>query len=181
MSSTYAVRVATVDDIPLLVAYRRAMFESMGMQDKPALSAMCEAMSLYLLAALPSGEYRGWVAVAGSEVMASGGVVIQRLPPSPRNMDGRQGYIMNIYTAPAWRRRGVATDIVQAILDYLRQVGVPVATLHATDAGRPVYEHLGFTPTNEMRLIMNGIQVGVNGAHVGAATSREAPVNAEQR
>ena len=32
----------------------------------------------------------------------------------------------------------------------------PVATLHATEAGRPIYERFGFAPTNEMRLTMNG-------------------------
>jgi ribosomal protein S18 acetylase RimI-like enzyme len=89
-------------------------------------------------------------------VIASGGLVIHTLPPGPRNMDGREGYIMNIYTVPAWRRRRVATAIVVAILDYLHEIGVPVATLHATDAGRLVYEKLGFKPTNEMRLLMNG-------------------------
>ena len=50
----------------------------------------------------------------------------------------------------------MATAIVRVILDYLRELGIPVATLHASDAGRPVYEKLGFKPTNEMRLIMNG-------------------------
>lgn len=155
MSSAFDVRPATVDDIPILVSYRRSMFESMGIADETALSAMCEVMSRYLHQALPGGEYRGWVAEAGGVVIASGGLVIQRLPPSPRNMDGRHGYIMNIYTEPAWRRKGVATAILTTILDYLRSLGVPVATLHATQDGRPVYERFGFEQTNEMRLIMN--------------------------
>ena len=113
MSAPYIVRPATVDDIPYLAAFRRAMFASMG-------------------------------------------VVIQRMPPSPRNMDGRQAYIMNIYTLPEWRHHGMATAIMQAILDYLHGLGVPVATLHATDAGRPIYQRFGFAPTNEMRLMLNG-------------------------
>jgi GNAT superfamily N-acetyltransferase len=157
MSSSFSitVRPATIADIPILVSYRRAMFESMGIVDQNALSAMCAAMSRYLSQALPGGEYHGWVAEAGATVIASGGLVIHHLPPSPRNMDGREGYIMNIYTEPEWRRKGVATVIVSAILDYLRSLGVPVATLHATQDGRPVYERLGFEQTNEMRLIMN--------------------------
>lgn len=159
MNSAYHVRPATTDDIPILVSYRRSMFESMGVGDETALASMCEAMSRYLREAMPGGAYHGWVAEADGEVVASGGLVINLLPPSPRNMDGRQGYIMNIYTAPAWQRRGVASAIVKTILDYLQVLGVPVATLHATEDGRPLYEQFGFKPTNEMRLVMKGGQV----------------------
>jgi len=155
MTPTYRVRAATTDDIPTLVAYRRAMFESMGDFDDDRLSAMCTAMSDYLRQAIPSGEYHGWVAEADGQIIASGGLVIRVLPPSPRNLDGREGYILNIYTVPAWRRRGVATTIMKVILDYLQQMGIPVATLHASPAGRPIYEKLGFQPTNEMRSILN--------------------------
>jgi GNAT superfamily N-acetyltransferase len=156
MSTPYYVRQATLDDIPILVAYRRAMFESMGVQDAARLTAMCEATRSYLGDALPSGVYRGWVAEADGRVIASGGLVIQAMPPSPRNMDGRQGYIMNVYTEPAWRNRGVATAIVTTILDYLREINVPVVTLHASEAGRPLYQRMGFVATNEMRLVFGG-------------------------
>lgn len=53
---------------------------------------------------------------------------------------------MNVYTVPEWRDHGIASAIMQAILEYLHEIGVPVASLHATDAGRPIYERLGFAP-----------------------------------
>jgi GNAT superfamily N-acetyltransferase len=156
MSASFRVRSATIDDIPYLVAYRRAMFESMSFQHEHILAAMSAAMTEYLARAIPSGEYHGWVAEANGDVIASGGMVIHYLPPSPRNMDGREAYIMNIYTVPAWRAQGVATAIMQAILEYIDRLGIPVVTLHASAAGRPIYEKLGFEPTNEMRLLRNG-------------------------
>jgi len=81
------------------------------------------------------------------------------LPPSPRNVDGREGYILNIYTVPSWRRRGVARAIMCAILDYVRERSIAVATLHATPDGRPLYEAFGFQSTNEMRLIMRDLRL----------------------
>jgi len=156
MAAPYTIRPATLDDAGCLVAFRRAMFESMGVHDVTSLASMEAAVSTYLRAALPSGEYRGWVAEIEGRVVGCGGLVVQHMPPGPRNLDGRQGYILNIYTVPEWRDHGIATAIVQTMLDHLRQMGVPVATLHATEAGRPIYERFGFAPTNEMRLTMNG-------------------------
>jgi hypothetical protein len=34
----------------------------------------------------------------------------------------------------------------------MASAGLAVITLHASDAGRPLYERLGFAPTNELRL-----------------------------
>jgi GNAT superfamily N-acetyltransferase len=156
MSETYRVRRATLGDIPALVAYRRAMFESMGIQDSALLDVMCGKMNTYLGIAMPTNEYVGWVAEVEGRPIASGGVVIHNLPPGPRNLDGREGYIMNVYTVPEWRGHGVATAIMQVIMEYLSGLHIPVATLHASEAGRPIYEKLGFRSTNEMRLALNG-------------------------
>ena len=61
-----------------------------------------------------------------------------------------RGYILNMYVDPAHRRQGLAKHLVQLCLDESRRRGLRVATLHASDAGRPLYESFGFAPTNEM-------------------------------
>jgi hypothetical protein len=38
------------------------------------------------------------------------------------------------------------------MIDWCRTQGFMNVTLHASDKGRPLYESLGFEPTNEMRL-----------------------------
>lgn len=47
---------------------------------------------------------------------------------------------------PEFRRRGIATALMEQALDYLRGRGVTTIKLDATPAGRPVYERLGFVP-----------------------------------
>ncbi|MCX6027874.1 MAG: GNAT family N-acetyltransferase [Chloroflexi bacterium] len=148
----YQIRPVAPDDIPLLIAFRRAMFEDMGVRDTTALDAMDAACTEYFAEALPRGEFRAWVAVADNAVVASGGLVIYAVPPSVRNLSGRVGYIMSMYTLLKWRGQGIATAILQTILDHLRAQGVGMATLHASTAGRPIYEREGFEPSNEMRL-----------------------------
>lgn len=45
---------------------------------------------------------------------------------------------------PAYRRRGIATALMDAALGYLRGKGMATIKLDATPLGRPVYERLGF-------------------------------------
>jgi ribosomal protein S18 acetylase RimI-like enzyme len=143
------------------VTLRRAMFEGMGYDDDPALDRTCDAARAYFAEHMPTGAFRVWVAVssgastegeAGSgaagtceeDLIASIGLVIHSTPPSPHNLAGRVGYIMNLVTLPAWRRRGIARALLAHVLDVLRAEGVPVASLHASDEGRSLYEDIGF-------------------------------------
>jgi ribosomal protein S18 acetylase RimI-like enzyme len=151
--SDYTLRPATADDVADMVRLRRLMFESMGVVDNAALDAADAACSVYFARAIPAGEYRGWVVEApDGTVVASGGYVIDVHPPVPGNPSGRIGYIMNLYTEPAHRRRGLARRIMTAVMEHLRADGVRVFTLHASEMGRSLYESLGFTASNEMRL-----------------------------
>jgi GNAT superfamily N-acetyltransferase len=47
---------------------------------------------------------------------------------------------------PDFRRRGIATALMQTALDHLRGLGVTTIKLDATPAGRAVYERFGFEP-----------------------------------
>jgi ribosomal protein S18 acetylase RimI-like enzyme len=154
LASGWHIRTAVAADIPVLVALRRLMFVEMGYRDETGLSRMAEASTRYMEQELPSGEFRAWVAEAGAErrAVASIGLVIHRAPPTVRNLAGREGYIMNLVTLPEWRRQGIATALLRVVLDTLRAEGTPVAALHASAAGRAMYERVGFAATNEMRL-----------------------------
>jgi GNAT superfamily N-acetyltransferase len=64
----------------------------------------------------------------------------------------RRAYILNVYTEPGYRGRGIARQVVSAIGEWCRQEGFCSVALHASSMGRPIYEAMGFKPTNEMRL-----------------------------
>jgi len=151
--SAYTLRPAAVTDVAAVVRLRRRMFESMGVTNTAALDVADVACAAYFCQALPAGEYRGWVVeTPDGQVVASGGYVIDVHPPGPGNLTGRIGYVMNLYTEPAHRRRDLARRIMVAVLEHLRAAGVRMLALHATEIGRPLYESLGFVASNEMRL-----------------------------
>jgi GNAT superfamily N-acetyltransferase len=60
--------------------------------------------------------------------------------------------ILNVYTDPEYRRRGIARLLMETMIDWCKRKGLARVNLHASDAGRHLYESLGFEPSNEMRL-----------------------------
>ncbi len=61
-------------------------------------------------------------------------------------------YLLSMYTDPAERGRGIASDLVCAMVDWARAHGYRRVYLHASKLGRGVYARLGFEDGNEMRL-----------------------------
>ena len=146
------IRPADTADIPVLIELRLAMFRDMGRNDADTLARVAEASAAYLREHLPDGSFRAWLAEVGGQIAATGGVVLRQAPPTYNNLSGRDGYILGMYTRPAFRCRGLATAVMHTILDFLRAEGIQRATLRASAEGRPLYEKLGFETTTEMRL-----------------------------
>ena len=56
----------------------------------------------------------------------------------------RIGWIGMILVHPEFRRRGIATSLMNRCIEHLRNKGIESIKLDATDLGRPVYLKLGF-------------------------------------
>ena len=152
-SKGFRIRGATVADTTELARLRRILFQEMGHGEQASLDAADAAFRKYLADAIPSGEFHAWLAVTPQgQVVGSGGVVIDRHPPSPMNLDGRIGYIMSLVTEPAYRHLGIARHLMQTILRWLQEQGVRSVSLHASEQGCQLYRELGFSESHEMRL-----------------------------
>ena len=61
---------------------------------------------------------------------------------------------MNMYTAPEYRRQGIAIHTLDLLVKDVRKQGVSQIALEATEMGRPLYEKYGFVKMeDEMELI----------------------------
>jgi GNAT superfamily N-acetyltransferase len=96
---------------------------------------------------------RCYLAVVGGRVVATSGLIIHRHPPSARNPEGREAFVLNMYTVPAWRGRGLASSLLQRVLAAARQAGCSRVILHAAPRAAPIYLRAGFLSVDtEMRL-----------------------------
>jgi GNAT superfamily N-acetyltransferase len=172
-----SIRPVTLADIPHLVHHRRAMFVDMGHKIAAELDGADEVARAYFNAALRDGSYKGWLAEevadetdahAKPEAAIDPGAALKRPPPGnivagggivfvpwagyPGEARTQRVWIVNMYTEPRARRQGLAKKLVNHMTDWCRAEGFAAVSLHASDAGRPVYESLGFRPSNEMKL-----------------------------
>jgi ribosomal protein S18 acetylase RimI-like enzyme len=147
-------RRATLEDVASLVSMRLAFLAEVSgaTGSEPVLR---ESLAEYFSGMIPSNEFVGFLGVADSAIIATSGLVFHHHPPSNRNPSGREGYIMNMYTIPAFRRRGIASRLLQMLIDHARQNDCGKISMHALPNGRSIYVKSGFVPIeSEMRLDM---------------------------
>ncbi len=151
--NSYSIRPATLADITEILHHRRAMFEDMGVTDSTLLAPMLLAAGKYLDEAMPQGNFRAWFAISeDTQIVGGCAVAISSSPPHPWDPRTRRAYILNLYVYPDHRRNGIARQLLQTTVDWCRTEGFNTVSLHASQHGRSLYESLGFTQTNEMRL-----------------------------
>jgi GNAT superfamily N-acetyltransferase len=155
----FLLRSLTPDDAIIVARHRAAMFHEMGDLPVNQIDDMMAATTTYLEDAIARGEYYGWLASpAYAGAVVAGGAGIQLRPQLPRPnpagrglLIGRQGIILNVFVEPEFRRQGLARQLIEHALDWSREQRLTSVVLHASKAGRPLYERLGFIGTNEMR------------------------------
>lgn len=154
----FRIRTATAADAGIIARHRVAMFRDMGQIPSDALASELLALSANSLVALLSdGTYVGWLAIDGrDQVIAGAGVHIKhqlpRIAEHGTHVETAPApLVVNVYTEPQWRGRGIARALMTTLMAWARERGFDRVLLHASDDGRPLYASLGFVPTNEMR------------------------------
>ncbi len=146
------IREAALADIAEILRQRRRMYEDIHHTDSVVLDAVVSLSSTYLKTAMANGSFRAWLASDGNRVVAGGAVIISPWPAHPYDLECRRATILNVFTDPEYRRRGIARKLLQTIIAWCQREGFARVTLHASPEGRHLYESLGFEPSNEMRL-----------------------------
>jgi GNAT superfamily N-acetyltransferase len=143
-------RPVTIADLALICRHRETMFREAGRQEND-LTAMAAPFRRWLAKHLDLGSYFGFVVEQDGVPVASVGLMEIDWPPHPAHPDdARRGYVLNLFVEPDWRGRGIARGLMEASERAFAERGVAYAILHATAAGRPLYERLGWVPTTEM-------------------------------
>ena len=164
MSTEFHVRRATPADAEIIGTHRARMFHDMGDIPDHLFDEFQARSRDRIREQLTSGEYVGWLASPADslgKIVGGAGAQLRRVMPHPSTGpngepgigEGRHAIIINVFTEPEWRRRGVAALLLQHIIDWSRTERLDRLVLHASDEGRALYEKLGFVLTNEMKFV----------------------------
>lgn len=152
----YRIRPGTADDLEIIMHQRRSMFLDMGRKDDSDLAESIRTSREFFSARLANGSYRAWlVETKPGSIVAGAGVIIFDYHSSPLDPSPRRPMVVNVYTERNHRRQGIARKLMELIIAWCREKGFNSVLLHASDEGKPLYDSLGFKPTNEMRLMLH--------------------------
>lgn len=137
---------ATLDDLDILTDTRIEVLQAANqLHDGVDMSAVKEHTRTYYQRALADGTHLAYLVWNGAKVVGTGGVSYYHVMPTYHNPTGQKAYIMNMYTHPAYRRKGIACKTLSLLVADARERGIADIGLEATAMGQPLYEHFGFT------------------------------------
>src|ERR1044071_9828996 len=124
-SHTFQIRRAAAGDADIIAWHRARMFQDMGDVSGDAFEILRARARIRLEQWIDNANYVGWLATPASKpemIVAGAGVQLQPILPRPRDVstigEGRQGTIVNVFTEPQWRRRGIACLLIQEIITW---------------------------------------------------------------
>ena len=154
MAKNYEYKKATIADIDELVKTRIIVLRAANkLSNDEDMSVVKEESYAYYRRALENGEHIAYLVYDNGTFIGAGGVSFYQVMPTYHNQTGKKAYIMNMYTASAYRRQGIAFHTLDLLVKDVRKQGVSQITLEATEMGRPLYEKYGFVKMeDEMEL-----------------------------
>ena len=155
MAKNYEYKKATISDIDELVRTRIIVLRTANKLSNDVDMSLVEKESYeYYKSALETGEHIAYLVYDNETFIGASGVSFYQVMPTYHNPTGKKAYIMNMYTAPEYRRQGIAFQTLDLLVKDAKEQGVLQIALEATDMGRPLYERYGFVKMeDEMELV----------------------------
>ena len=145
MLERFEYKRATMEDIDELVRTRIIVLRAANKLSDDVDTSLVEKESYeYYKRASESGEHTAYLVYDNGTFIGAGGVSFYQVMPTYHNSTGKKAFIMNMYTAPEYRRQGIVFHTLDLLVKDAKEQGVLQIALEATDMGRPLYERYGF-------------------------------------
>ena len=94
-------------------------------------------------------------AIDRDEIISIASLCLFNRIPYQENLNGKEGYILNVFTSPEFRGKGLAKLLVQEIINYANKHNIKKLWLNSSEYGKHLYSSLGFIcKNNEMELVL---------------------------
>ncbi len=146
----FVYKKATLNDLDILADTRVEVLKAANKLDGSVDMSEVRKKSLdYYESALADGSHIAYLVYDGDNVVGTGGVSFYKVMPTYHNQSGMKAYIMNMYTSPDYRRKGIALRTLNLLVSKAIERGITFISLEATNMGRPLYEKYGFVKMHD--------------------------------
>ncbi len=108
----------------------------------------------YILRGMCNDSYIGFLGLLNGRTVGAASLLIYTLPPMPGTLDRRQGHVLNVYTVPDLRGKGIGRRMMETLISEARKRGLFRLFLNSTKMGEPLYRSLGFVQQEEQALVL---------------------------
>jgi Predicted acetyltransferase len=139
------LRKATIDDIELLINLRiDYIIEDIGELSQEEAVSIKKQLKTYFAKHIPTNTFIGIFAEIDNSVVSTAYLAISENPANLAFSTGIKGTLLNVLTYPEYRRKGIATKVINKVIEEAKAVGVSHINLSATSDGKYLYEKMGF-------------------------------------
>ena len=151
---TLIYKKATLRDLEILTDTRIEVLRAANqLDDTVDMSEVKEKSYEYYQNALKNDTHLAYLIFDKDIFVGTGGISYYQVMPTYHNPSGKKAYIMNMYTKPEYRRKGIAIKTLDLLVSDAKAKGITAISLEATAMGQPLYEKYGFVKMeNEMEL-----------------------------
>lgn len=144
-------RVTDANDIDMLMDVRLSMLRIVN--DLPADYIFDDKLVTNSRRYFLEGDQTTVVAVDDGRCVACASMSYIEIMPTFSHSSGKRAHLMNVYTEENYRRREIARQLVNMLIEDARVHGATEISLDATESGRPLYESVGFKASEECMVI----------------------------
>ena len=136
-----AYRKLTEKDLDSFILLRIAQLREEGATEELDLTP---ALLDYYLRHLADGTFVSWLALDGDRSIGTSGMSFVEKQPYFSCPTGRIGLLSSMYTDPDYRRRGIAKELLNRVVEEARSYGCGAVQITASDMGVLLYTDFGF-------------------------------------
>lgn len=141
---------ASIADIDILTETRIEVLRAANqLSDDVDMGELKQLSYEYYKKALCDDTHIAYLVFDQDLFVGAGDVSFFQVMPTCDNPTGKKAYIMNMYTNPQYRRKGIACKTLGLLIKDAKERGIDAISLEATEAGKPLYEKMGFVKMND--------------------------------
>lgn len=103
------------------------------------------ALRDYYMRHMKDGTFVSWIAEDEGKIIGTSGMSFVEKPPYFGCPSGKMGLLSSMFTNPAYRRKGIAKELLHRVVEEAKNYGCGTVQITASDMGVKLYTAYGFT------------------------------------